>query len=187
MIEIEVEYAVLRSIGEMPLPEEVRGLYAAAAAEPPLSETPQTAQVFADLFATALERNDVIAVSARLQDRLVAFAYGHPWRWEEQQDEWGVDLKTRLGEQASVIDETVALFLLARDPSVQRRGLGRRVLLKWFDAVDTESVWLQTTDVDTPAQRLYRSVGFEAIGQGPEAPNNMPSLVMLKSQSSSTQ
>lgn len=181
MTEIDIDYAVLTTADDMPEAEEVRDLYTSAATEPPLNETPQTAQVFADLFATALERNDVVAVSARLRGQLVAFAYGHPWRWEEQCDEWGEDLKLRLGAQASVIDKTVALFLLARRPSVQRRGLGRRVLTAWLDSVGDESVWLQTTDIDTPALRLYRSVGFKAIGHGPQAPNNAPSLVMLKS------
>ncbi len=177
----DIEYAVLKTTGQMPETEEVRDLYAAAATEPPLNETLQTAQVFADLFRIALKRNDVVAVSARQQGRLVAFAYGHPWRWKEQNDEWANDLKTRLGGEASTIDETIALFLLARDPSVQRRGLGQRVLKEWLDAAEHESVWLQTTDIDTPAQRLYRSVGFKAIGHGPKAPNNAPSLVMLKS------
>lgn len=180
MTEIGIEYAVLVSACVMPEPEEVCGLYAAAAEEPPLNESPQTAKVFAGLFAAALVRNDVVAVSARQHDRLVAFAYGHPWRWEEQRDKWGEDLKIRLGGEAPAIDETFALFLLARDPSVQRQGLGRNVLRKWLDAVEHESVWLQTTDIDTPAQRLYRSVGFRAIGHGPEAPNKAPSLVMLK-------
>lgn len=174
MTEIDIDYAVLTTVDDMPKAEEVRDLYTAAATEPPLNETPQTAQVFADLFATVLERNDVVAVSARQLGQLVAFAYGHPWRWEEQRDVWGEDLKSRLGAQASAIDKTVALFLLARDPAVQRRGLGRRVLIAWLDAVGDESVWLQTTDIDTPARRLYRSVGFKAIGHGPQSPNNAP-------------
>ncbi|WP_169252607.1 GNAT family N-acetyltransferase [Brevibacterium sp. 'Marine'] len=186
MGETEVEYTILRSASEMPLPAEVRDLYAAAAAKPPLNETSQTAQVFAALFANALDRNDVVAVSARRHDQLVAFAYGHPWRWKEQHDEWGEDLRVRLGQQASAIDDSFALFLLACDPSVQRRGLGRKLLLKWLGAIEQVSVWLQTTDIDTPAQRLYRSVGFEAIGNGPKAPNKLPSLVMLKPLSSST-
>jgi ribosomal protein S18 acetylase RimI-like enzyme len=178
--EIEIDYAILKTADDLPQPEEVRDLYATAATEPPLNETPQTAQVFADLYATALARNDVVGVCARQQGRLVAFAYGHPWTWEEQRDEWGENLKTRLGEQASAIDDTIALFLLARDPSVQRRGLGRGVLMEWLEAVRDQPTWLQTTDIDTPAQRLYRSVGYKEIGHGPEAPNNAPSLVMLR-------
>lgn len=78
MTDIEVEYAGLKSTGEVPLPEEIRDLYAAAATEPPLNESPQTAEVFADLFATTLERSDVVAVSARQQGRLVSFACGAP-------------------------------------------------------------------------------------------------------------
>lgn len=148
MAESEVEHAVLKSVGETPLPEEVRDLYAADSTEPPLFETRQPAQVFADLFATALERSDVLAVSARQ--------------------------KARLGEYAPAIDMTLALLLLARAPSVQRRGLGRRALVEWLDAVEHESVWLQMTDLDTPAQRLYRSVDFKAIGHGLEAPNSAP-------------
>jgi hypothetical protein len=38
--------------------------------------------------------------------------------------------------------------------------------------------WLQTTDADSPARRLYRRMGYRPIGHGPEAPDGAPGLVL---------
>jgi len=163
----------------MPSPVEVGELYAAASAEAPLHESPETAQVFADLYAASLSRNDLVAVSARAHDRLVGFAYGHPWRWVEQQDPWAQQLTERLGSRASALDNAFALFLLAREPADAFRGLGRAVLTEWMAGVGDHRVWLLTTDIDSPARRLYSSFSFAPIGRGPDAPDGAPGLVML--------
>ena len=163
-----------------PTADEVRALYAAASGRPPLHEPPPTAALFASLYASSLRGQDVTVATARDGGRLVGFAYGHPWRWAEQRDPWADQLRARLGEDAAAqLDGAFALNLLARDPDERYRGLGRQVLDRWLRAVAPGSCWLQTTDVDSPARRVYEAVGFAPVGHGPAAPDGRPGLVLL--------
>src|SRR5699024_2683886 len=109
----KVAISQTRNSAAMPSTVEVGELYAAASAEAPQHESPETAQVFADLYAASLSRDDLVAVSARAHARLVGFAYGHPWRWVEQQDPWAQQLTKRLASHAPALDDSFSLFLLA--------------------------------------------------------------------------
>lgn len=168
------------SAREFPAPAEVRALYRAAAEQPPLSEPPSSAELCAKLYEGAMHNERVVATIARDEGRLVAFSYGHPWRWEEQQYPWADELREGLSTQASRLDDSFALNLLARAPGEQYRGLGRRALVEWLLAIEDASCWLQTSDLDSPAQRLYVSQGFAAIGHGPLAPNGAPGIVLFR-------
>lgn len=75
---------------------------------------------------------------------------------------------------------THSLNLLARHPGPRYRGLGRTVLTRWIEAIGYGACWLQTSDLDSPATRLYTSLGFQTVGHGPEAPNGEPGLVLLR-------
>ncbi|WP_442864662.1 hypothetical protein [Arthrobacter sp. HY1533] len=46
-------------------------------------------------------------------------------------------------------------------------------------AAGATTYWLQTTDVDTPAQRLYKRYGYRDLGYGPDAPDGRPGLVLI--------
>jgi len=163
-----------------PTQEEVRALYSAAAGRPPLHEPPSTAALFSSLYASSLREQEVTVTAARDEGRLVGFAYGHPWRWVEQQDPWADQLRARLGDDAAdALEGGSALNLLARDPDERYRGLGREVLDRWLRAIGPGVCWLQTTDVDSPARRVYEAVGFVPIGHGPDAPDGNPGLVLL--------
>jgi hypothetical protein len=173
------EVSVGSIVEDFPTRAEVRELYRSAAEAPPLSEPPSTAELFASVYEAAVAGEDVIAAVARDDGRLVGFAYGHPWRWEEQRYPWADELRERLGAAAAKLDGTHSLGLLARAPGALYRGFGRTVLAAWLGAVDGAS-WLQTTDIDSPARRLYDSVGYTALGHGPDAPNGAPGLVLLR-------
>lgn len=164
----------------MPTVMTVRDLYFAAASEPPLNESNAVAGLFADLYGAALMSESVFAAADYEDSRLTAFAYGHPWRWGEQRDAWSSQLKERLGDSAERLEGTYALLLLARDPSARGKGAGKRVLDAWLSGIGGGPVWLQTTDVLSPARRLYASTGFEPLGHGPDAPNGAPGLVMFR-------
>lgn len=165
----------------MPTASAVRDLYFAAASEPPLNESEAVATLFADLYAAALENKAVAAVAAYKDAELTAFAYGHPWHWNEQPDSWSAALKDSLGQRFALLDGTYALLLLARDPAVRGTGIGGRVLQTWLEGIGNGPVWLQTTDVMSPARRLYETADFKPIGHGPSAPNGKPGLVMFRS------
>ncbi|WP_374230838.1 GNAT family N-acetyltransferase [Humibacter sp. RRB41] len=164
----------------MPSEAEVRELYRAASVEPPLSEPESVADLFARLYAFALSSEDLSAVTAMEHGRLVAFAYGHPWSWSEQQDAWSAQLRERLGVVSQTLEGTHVLSLLARHPDATGTRLGARVLNAWLAGIDNSCVWLQTSDMKTPALRLYEQLGFVAIGHGPDAPNGMPGLVLYR-------
>lgn len=162
----------------MPSEAQVRELYWAASSGPPLNEPEAVADLFARLYAASSWTEHLHAVSAVEDGRLLAFAYGYRWRWDEQSDQWATQLRLCLGAAAPMLEETVVLSLLARHPGAAGTGLGGRVLDAWLAGIDGEAVWLQTTDIPTPALRLYERFGFTPIGHGPDAPDGQPGLVL---------
>ncbi|WP_227492762.1 GNAT family N-acetyltransferase [Brevibacterium sp. CFH 10365] len=168
--------------GVLPPRSEVEALYGAAAAEPPLNEDPRFAARFADVYEVSVRKGQVLMTLTRAQadGRLSSFAYGHHWRWEEQKYPWAFELQSRLGEASVELESTFALNLLARDPNQRARGVGRRTLDTWIGEVSRFGCWLQTDDIDSPARRLYESLGFTELGHGPEAPDGRPGLVMFR-------
>lgn len=164
----------------MPSVATVRDLYRAASAEPPLSEPEAVADLFARLYGWALDDDGVIAAVEYEDGKLVGFAYGHPWTWARQTDGWAEELRARLGAEADRLDGTFSLVLLARDPHARGRGIGRNIVRALLDGIGDAAVWLQTTDIDSPARRLYESEGFTVLGHGPDAPDGRPGLVMYR-------
>lgn len=171
--------AVTSVEADMPAAVDVERLYAAASASPPLSERPEVARMFARLYDHARSQPGAIAVSARRSTALVGFAYGHAWRWQWATDSWSRQLGDRLGADAALLEDTFAVALLAVSPGEARAGLGRRLLETLLAHDDHAVAWLQTTDFDSPARRLYERCGWTALGHGPDAPNGAPGLVMV--------
>lgn len=166
--------------GELPPVRAVERLYAAASRPPPLAEGAETAALFASLYGHASTRADLVAVAAHLDGELVGFAYGHPWRWENEVDPWSRQLECRLGEaSAARIDGLFAVLLLAVHPASGQHGVGTNLLESLMKQTGARGHWLQTTDIDSPAQRLYRRQGYRQLGHGPDAPDGRPGLVML--------
>ncbi|HEV2893973.1 MAG TPA: GNAT family N-acetyltransferase [Actinomycetota bacterium] len=56
---------------------------------------------------------------------------------------------------------------IAVRPERRGRGLGRALLERLLAGAGTDRAWLITHDLDTPAQALYRSLGFQQLGRGP--------------------
>lgn len=162
----------------MPPAVEVERLYAVASAEPPLGEAPDVARVYAALYEHARQLPGATTVTARRSGALVGFGYGHPWQWESATDDWTLQLRERLGAHAEMLADSFAVVLMAVSPSESGAGLGRRLLELLLDHDDHAVAWLQTTDLDTPARRLYGRCGWRPLGHGPDAPNGAPGLVM---------
>ncbi|MCA0297081.1 MAG: GNAT family N-acetyltransferase [Actinobacteria bacterium] len=163
----------------MPTSEAVEQLYALASARPPLTEPADVAEVYATLYDLALDRTDLVTVTAREVGELIGFGYGHPWRWAEQADEWSRELAEELGDEAAGLEDSFAVQLLAVHPSFVRRGLGFELLKQLMVASGAGVHWLVVSDVDSPARRLYRRMGYRPLGRGPEAPNGEPGLVLV--------
>lgn len=172
-------YAIARCAPETaPAPTEVESLYAAASAPPPLNEPPAAASLFAQLYAANVNRSDTIVLAAREGTELLGFVYGYPWAWSDD-DPWGRQLRERMGEAHRELDGAYAVPLLAVHPRAWRRGLGAALISGIVEEAPGR-VWLQTTDADTPARRLYLRQGWRRVGFGPDAPDGRPGAVFVK-------
>lgn len=171
-------YSAGRAPRDAPTPAEVADLYAAASQGPPLYEPRTQADAYADLFGYVLTRDDAVWVASREDGTLLGLAYGHRWQWDAQTDQWSSQLRDRLGREATRLEDSFAVYLLAVHPSVQRQGLGGRLLEALLSTAGATRAWLQTRDEATPARALYLRKGWTEVGHGPDAPDGRPGLVM---------
>lgn len=65
----------MRSGAALPSPEQIEDLYALASSGGPLAELAEVATMFADLYDLALDRTDLVAVTAKEAGELVGFGY----------------------------------------------------------------------------------------------------------------
>ncbi len=150
-----------------------------ASAAGPATGTTEAAELFGTLYDLALDRPDIVAVTAKEVGELVGFGYGHRWRWAEQTDEWSTELARQLGEAAPRLDDAFAVQLLAVHPKFTRHGLGFELLKQLMVASAADVLWLQTADLDSPARRLFRRMGFRPVGHGSPGPDGAPGLVLV--------
>jgi ribosomal protein S18 acetylase RimI-like enzyme len=151
---------VVRSGAVLPAPADVEELYALSLG----SGSAESAELFATLYDLALDRSDVVAVTAREVGELVGFGYGHRWLWAEQNDDWSGELARQLGEDAHRLDQAFAVQLLAVHPKFTHHGLGFELLKQLMVASASQVHWLQLEDTDTPARRLFRRMGYRPLG-----------------------
>jgi ribosomal protein S18 acetylase RimI-like enzyme len=153
---------VVRSGAALPAPAQVAELYALSTG----GDAGETAELFATLYDLALDRSDVVAVTAREVGELVGFGYGHRWLWAEQDDDWSKDLAQQLGDDAQRLEHAFAVQLLAVHPKFTHRGLGFELLKQLMVASASGVHWLQLEDADSPALRLFRRMGYRPLGDG---------------------
>lgn len=170
---------VARTGFALPSPDEVEQLYALASSRSPATEDEDVAATYAALYDLALDRSDLVAVTAREVGELVGFGFGHRWNWAEQTDEWSRDLAELLGEDAVQLEGSFAVQLLAVHPSFTKHGLGFELLKQLMIASASPVHWLITPDADTAGRRLFRRMGYRPLATGPEAPNGEPGLLLV--------
>ena len=153
---------VVRSGAVLPAPRDVEELYALSTGGAP----GEAAALFATLYDLALDRNDVVAVTAQEMGELVGFGYGHRWLWAQQDDVWSTELARLLGEDAGRLEQAFAVQLLAVHPKFAHHGLGFEVLKQLMVASGSEVHWLQLEDADSSARRLFQRMGYRPLGVG---------------------
>lgn len=99
------------------------------------------------------------------EQRLVGFAYGYhgePGQWWHDAV---ADAMTR-AQRERWLRRAYEVAELHVRPAWQRQGLGRQLLTELCRGVDRDTVVLSAIDDETPARKLYRSLGFEDVLTG---------------------
>ncbi|MQA86894.1 MAG: GNAT family N-acetyltransferase [Streptosporangiales bacterium] len=102
------------------------------------------------------------ALLALVDERLVGFCYGFPGR----PGQWWHDvvsngLATSMPDEAdNWLGDSFELAEIHVLPEYQGRGIGRELMTSLCEGRTEQTVVLSTADVESPARRLYRSLGF---------------------------
>jgi len=104
-----------------------------------------------------------LAVYSGVPSRVVAFTYG----FHGQHGQWWHDvvhsgITARAGARAAGgwLDDVLEIAEVHVHPDYQARGIGRRMVLTLTSGRTERTAVLSTGDRETPARRLYRSLGF---------------------------
>jgi len=96
-----------------------------------------------------------------------AFVHDRAWTAQEIADLLASPFVTHLAEpQGFTLTRRIAgeaeLLTLAVDPAAQRQGIGRRLLQRWMDGLETQAgtAFLEVAADNTAAIALYTSAGF---------------------------
>ncbi len=102
-------------------------------------------------------------------ETIIAFAYG----FHGDNGQWWHDLvrsalisKSGSAAVTQWLDDSFEVAEVHVRPEHQRRGTGRRLLLRLTGGCTERTAVLSTMDADSPARRLYRSLGFADLLTG---------------------
>ncbi|MFE0645068.1 GNAT family N-acetyltransferase [Streptomyces sp. NPDC058877] len=93
------------------------------------------------------------------EGRLVGFVYGMP---NDRTHWWSTVVETylRATGTADWLDDSFAITELHVHPAFQGRGLGRSLITTLTDGAAEPRSILSAIDTESPARRLYRSLGY---------------------------
>jgi ribosomal protein S18 acetylase RimI-like enzyme len=172
-------------IVELPRPdflaaiEDFLAIYAAAMAATP-DELPSR-QVIMERHA----RNPgfrAFAVHNGTPSRLVAFTYGFhglPGQWWHDVVRSGIAANSGRAAAVTWLDDVLEVAEVHVHPDYQARGIGRQMLLALTAGRVERSALLSTRDGETPARRLYRSLGFADLLTGFLFPGGGPPYAVM--------
>ena len=104
-----------------------------------------------------------VAVTAGSSGRVVAFSYGFrglPGQWWHDVVRAGISASAGLLTAGGWLDDVLEIAEVHVHPEYQARGIGRRMMLTLTARRAERTAVLSTRDAQTPARRLYRSLGF---------------------------
>jgi ribosomal protein S18 acetylase RimI-like enzyme len=104
-----------------------------------------------------------LAVYSGTPARIVAFTYG----FHGQHGQWwhdvvhaGITGRAGLAIADGWLHDVLEIAEVHVQPEYQARGIGRRMVLSLASGRSERTAVLSTRDAETPARRLYRSLGF---------------------------
>ncbi|HMC72301.1 MAG TPA: GNAT family N-acetyltransferase, partial [Mycobacteriales bacterium] len=136
-----------------------------------------------EIMGSHLHRAGFVGVLARdADDAVIGFGYGYHGR----PGDWWHDVVTRALAQKDGrkvardwLDDSFELAELHVHPSRHGEGIGRRVLESVLSRADGATAVLSTHDRDSPAHRLYTSVGFVDLLPGFVFPGSSEVYVVM--------
>lgn len=139
---------------------ELTAIYGAAM-EAPAEELPTRRAIMERHAASPAFR--ALAVTSGDSRRLIAFTYGFrgvPGQWWHDVVRNGLLSASGPSVAADWLDYVLEIAEVHVRPEFQARGIGRRMVVTLAAGRSERTAVLSTRDADTPARKLYRSLGF---------------------------
>jgi ribosomal protein S18 acetylase RimI-like enzyme len=123
-----------------------------------------------------------VAVTRGDPARIVAFTYGFhgvPGQWWHDVVRAGIAASAGWTAAQDWLDSVLEIAEVHVLPDFQARGIGRQMMLVLTAGRDERTALLSTRDAQTPARRLYRSLGFEDLLTGFMFPGGGPAYAVM--------
>jgi len=123
-----------------------------------------------------------LAVSTGDPARVVAFTYGFRGvngQWWHDVVRAGITASAGPAVAADWLDYVMEIAEVHVHPDFQARGIGRRMVLTLTEGRGERTAVLSTRDAQTPARRLYRSLGFGDLLTGFLFPGGGPAYAVM--------
>ena len=123
-----------------------------------------------------------LAVYVGTPSRIVAFTYcfhGQHGQWWHDVVHAGVTARAGLVTADGWLNDVVEIAEVHVHPDYQARGIGRRMVLALASGRSERTAVLSTRDGETPARRLYRSLGFADLLTGFLFPGGGPAYAVM--------
>lgn len=104
-----------------------------------------------------------VVVTAGEPEHIIAFTYGFrgvPGQWWHDVVRAGIIANSGAPAAADWLDYVLEIAEVHVHPDFQARGIGRRMMLALTAGRSEHTALLSTRDAQTPARKLYRSLGF---------------------------
>lgn len=123
-----------------------------------------------------------LAVSTADPARIVAFTYGFRGingQWWHDVVRAGIMASAGPASAARWLDHVLEVAEVHVHPDFQAQGIGRRMVLTLAEGRSERTAVLSTRDAQTPARRLYRSLGFTDLLTGFLFPGGGPAYAVM--------
>ncbi|MFB6892745.1 GNAT family N-acetyltransferase [Kitasatospora sp. NPDC056327] len=132
--------------------------------------TPEEVMVRLHIVGRHAQQPGVIALGAVSGGRLVGFGYGMPNRREHW---WSTVIEPYLVARGNGgwLDGVFAVTELHVLPEFQGRGVGSALIRTLTGRSGADRSILSAIDAETPARRLYRSLGYQDLARAVHFPN----------------
>jgi ribosomal protein S18 acetylase RimI-like enzyme len=123
-----------------------------------------------------------LAVTGADLSRVVAFAYGFtgvPGQWWHDVVKTGITATAGPAAATKWLDDVLEIAEVHVHPACQAQGIGRRMMFALTDGRGERTALLSTRDAQTPARRLYQSLGFADLLTEFQFPGGGPQYAVM--------